>query len=161
MNVEKCATLHNQIFELAWYGSGRTSEQFALNCKPWFELYGAGAQAMRPSLSSDLAAYLERTYVAQGEDFSFFYYVYGLMNPEGLFGDYAAEFINEVWSDEGEQRYAMLYAMNDFGSHGAGLMYVHFLLCGLAELRYNAFSKENQLRPTYFPRDCGSKHPRH
>jgi hypothetical protein len=126
MDIEKCAALHNKIFEFAWYGSGRTSEQFALKCKPWFEFYGAEAEAMRPLLSSDLAAFLERAYVTW-EDPSFFYYVNSIFSPENLFGDYGAEFINEVWSEKDDPRYAVLYASNDFGSHGVGLVYVYFL----------------------------------
>jgi hypothetical protein len=63
MNVGKCVALHNQIFKYGWLGSGRTIEDFEQECKPWFDLWGDEAEALRNTLSPNLVAFLERTFV--------------------------------------------------------------------------------------------------
>jgi hypothetical protein len=119
MNVGKCVALHNQIFKYGWLGSGRTIKDFEQECKPWFDLWGDEAEALRKTLSPNLVAFLERAFVTNA-DHSFFYYVCGLDYPSGLFE--AAECISECYSQDDRTRYIVLYHMNSFGSHNVGLV---------------------------------------
>ncbi|KAF2850137.1 hypothetical protein T440DRAFT_468820 [Plenodomus tracheiphilus IPT5] len=120
MDVDKCVTLHNRILQLGWSGSGRTNEEFGQDCKTWFDYFGPDAEALRDVLSTDLVAFLERAYVTD-DTHSFFYYVGSLHHPSNILA--AADFIKEVWSEDDETRYLVLYAMNMFGSHPVGLIF--------------------------------------
>ncbi|KAH3998352.1 hypothetical protein HBI25_116700 [Parastagonospora nodorum] len=65
-----------------------------------FISFSEGAEAIRRSLSLDLATFIERAYIANNRN-SFFYYAY---------------------SEDDHTRYIALYSTNDFESHPVGLM---------------------------------------
>jgi hypothetical protein len=96
MDVDKCVALHNKIFMHGWLASGKSTEDFERDCTTWFDYYGDEAEALRGTLSLDLAAFLESAYVTK-TDHSFFHYVSGLGYPSGLVE--TAEFFNMAYSD--------------------------------------------------------------
>jgi hypothetical protein len=121
MNVDKCVALHNKILEHGFLQSGRTIEDLQRERKTWFDNYGDKAEAFHGTLSSDLIAFLERVYVTNENNYSFFYYVSCLYWPEGLFED--AQCLNEADYDESSTRYVALYMMNMFSSsHRTGVV---------------------------------------
>jgi hypothetical protein len=119
MDVDKCVALHNKIFMHGWLASGKSTKDFERDCTTWFDYYGDEAEALRDTLSLDLAAFLESAYVAK-TDHSFFHYVAGLDYPSGLFE--TAKFFNIAYSDGDPTRYVALYAINRFASDPVGLM---------------------------------------
>jgi hypothetical protein len=127
MDVERCIALHNEILQHGWIGSGRSPDQLAANCTNWFDYHGASAAALRPSLDSDLILFLERARFPNVENFSFFYWVNNLAWPEYMFEsgelfDTHGYRANAEDSEEWAERFVVLYAMNDFGSHRLGLV---------------------------------------
>ncbi|KAH6182325.1 hypothetical protein HBI61_085030 [Parastagonospora nodorum] len=66
-----------------------------------FISFNEGAEAIRRSLSLDLATFIERAYIANNRN-SFFYYAY---------------------SEDDHTRYIALYSTNDFESHPVGLIF--------------------------------------
>jgi hypothetical protein len=86
-----------------------------------------GLTALRPSLDSDLILFLERARFPNVENFSFFYWVNNLAWPEYMFEsgelfDTHGYRANVEDSEEWAERFVVLYAMNDFGSHRLGLV---------------------------------------
>ncbi|KAH3940458.1 hypothetical protein HBI56_097110 [Parastagonospora nodorum] len=69
-----------------------------------FISFSEGAEAIRRSLSLDLATFIERAYIANNRN-SFFYYVF-----------------KKAYSEDDHTRYIALYSTNDFESHPVGLM---------------------------------------
>ncbi|KAH7134903.1 hypothetical protein B0J11DRAFT_517185 [Dendryphion nanum] len=116
LDYERCASLHNKIVEIGWERSGRDLKD--LEKKNWFERYGEDASSIRSSLSSDLVAFLERTWAVDSNDHSFFYYVWGLQTPKML-----------TWSHQtqndgaGFDRFVTLYSANNMVSHYDGLVF--------------------------------------
>jgi hypothetical protein len=126
MTVERCVVLHNEILQHGWIGSGRSPDQLAANCTHWFDYYGAKAEAVRPNLDPDLIIFLERALLPNVEEFSFFYWVNSLAGPEYMF-EFELSFSYGGMADaedaeEWGERFVVLYAMNDFGSHRLGLV---------------------------------------
>ncbi|KAK7949397.1 uncharacterized protein PG986_010283 [Apiospora aurea] len=112
VNYARCAELHNQILDLG------TRKQLALGdgssnpnpTKPqvrqhpnWFEHWGKRAEAVRPMLSPDLVAFLERAGDA-GDDHSFF-------------------LLRMVEDPADWTRYVTLYSANLLASHPDGLVF--------------------------------------
>lgn len=130
MQVERCVALHNEILRHGWIGSGRNADTFETNCPSWFDYCGTHAEAVRNDLAPDLMEFLKQARIPvlpSGSEFSFSYWVAGLAGPELMFEseetftthvDDAADADDKDW----EKRFVLLYMMNDFGSHGLGLM---------------------------------------
>ncbi|KAK7919973.1 hypothetical protein PG985_007995 [Apiospora marii] len=141
MDYERCAELHNRILDLGTRkqltlgdgGRHHTNSNFAspwhLFKKPappvlkhpnWFERWGKRAEAMRPWMSPDLAAFLERAGDPLDDGHHFFYYVGGLASPDYLFGAQAG------WAQDPKDRfrYVTLYmAGYQFTHHPDGLIF--------------------------------------
>ncbi|KAK8040121.1 hypothetical protein PG993_008532 [Apiospora rasikravindrae] len=126
VNYARCAELHNKILDIGArkqlaLGDGSNSphptKPQARQHPNWFEHWGKRAEAVRPLLSPDLVAFLERAGEA-GDGHSFFYYASGLASPEVMFANQAAMAEDPAdWS-----RYVTLYSATLLASHPDGLV---------------------------------------
>ena len=80
MDSERCAALHNAIFEHAWTSSGRNADDFYRESQTWFEYYPAAPEdRFHPSLQAFLR---EARVLPEGLDQpNFFYNVASLHAP--------------------------------------------------------------------------------
>jgi hypothetical protein len=87
----------------------------------WLDTFGEEAEAVRGDLVPDLVEFLEQArFVYDWEHevhLSFFYWVQNLASP-----DFKFEMQKYEQEKEGETRYLVLYAMNNFTGHFYGLM---------------------------------------
>ncbi|GIC87289.1 uncharacterized protein Aud_003673 [Aspergillus udagawae] len=84
MDHERCSALHNEILYRGWVGSGRRSDE--LPSQTWWD-YNAPPRDTLNRLSPSLVAFLKQARFLPYEenlDYSFFYFVAGLVNSEGL-----------------------------------------------------------------------------
>lgn len=104
------------MLNLGWTGSGKSLDE--LETSTWFDHYGEAAENTRSLLSDDLVAFLERAFVVEHDnEFSLFYYVYGLVQPERLRETFE-------WREEDDTpRYVTLYGANAIASHPEGLVF--------------------------------------
>jgi hypothetical protein len=118
MNVERCLALHDEILRLGWVGSGRSLESLESNCKTWFDMYGAEAEAFRSKLAPDLVEFLEHARIMcdaeSGGDLFFFYWVQNLASPEFMIE------LEDCFEEHGQC--LVLYAMSNFNGHFCGLV---------------------------------------
>ncbi|KAK8092284.1 uncharacterized protein PG998_015116 [Apiospora kogelbergensis] len=131
MDYVRCAELHNRILEIGWArpgkqltigdgsdGSDPTAAHVLQKHPSWFQHWGKRAEAMRPRLSPDLTAFLQRAWVA-GEDHSFFFYVNDITSPSAMW----AHEENMVTDPDDVDRYLTLYSSNLHASHPDGLVF--------------------------------------
>ncbi|KAK6844433.1 hypothetical protein PG995_014543 [Apiospora arundinis] len=131
MDYVRCAELHNRILEIGWarpgkqltIGDGTDNKNHPGAHVPqkhpnWFQHWGKRAEAMRPRLSQDLTAFLERAWVS-GDDHSFFFYVNDLTPPNEMW----AHEENFVRNPDDIDRYLTLYSANVYSSHPDGLVF--------------------------------------
>ncbi|KAK0356092.1 hypothetical protein LTR91_020214 [Friedmanniomyces endolithicus] len=97
MDSDRCAALHNAIYEHGWINSGRTAESFTEQTTTLWEHLDA---EMREKLHPSLQAFLReaRTLLGYGQHTNFFYNVRGLMIA-----------FNKDWYDPDPNRLLTLY----------------------------------------------------
>ncbi|KAK8085930.1 hypothetical protein PG994_000904 [Apiospora phragmitis] len=129
MDYARCAELHNRILDMGirkqlTLGDGRNDSPHSIKSPPvlqhpnWFQHWGKRAEAVRPYLSPNLTAFLERA-GAMGDGHSFFYYVNGLESPDVMWAHQVgmAEDLTDPY------RYVTLYSTNQFASYPDGLVF--------------------------------------
>lgn len=114
-DVERCIALHNEIVMHGWVGSGRDPANFT--GKNWFDRVGDPADRTRDRLSTPLTRFLEGALITDEPNYSFFYYVYGLSYPEGMWS------MHDAFAPHGDpNRYLTLYGATNIASHPEGLV---------------------------------------
>jgi hypothetical protein len=127
MDYERCAALHNAIVKHGWTASGHSLDDLPLttcwgaNEGKWEE----DADRLHPSMIGFLKrAYntelpdTEPVYNFMSRDYKFFYFLQGLIGPQG----YEAYDLADNFGDF-PGNYMTLYTANDdLGSHAQGLM---------------------------------------
>lgn len=106
LDYTRCAVLHNYIIQEGWVGSGRPLDE--LPRESWFEKHGDDAEQIRNRLDPSLASFLEKAYVIDSTQVSFFYWVSKLSNPDELWRNNGPDF-NEPGED---WRFLTLYPTN-------------------------------------------------
>lgn len=81
MNIDRCVSLHNEIFRLGCEGMGYNFSEF--KTKNWFEVMGeVGAEEKRPLLSKEIIKFLERVHA--NNEWNFAYWVDAILPPERI-----------------------------------------------------------------------------
>jgi len=127
LDYERCAALHNAILKHGWTASGRSIDELPLNTcweaneQEWED----NTDRLQPSIIEFLKRAhntelpdTEPLYNFQSRDYKFFYFLDGLVGPQGH--EYYA-----LLDDIGDysDHYMTLYTPNDrLGSHAQGLM---------------------------------------
>lgn len=88
MNWERCAVLHNQIFKLAWEGSGRLID--VIDSRTWWDVYITDDEIearIAKRLTPSLIKFLKHAHAGnQQQNPCFFFYAQGLLG-EGTLGE--------------------------------------------------------------------------
>lgn len=127
LDYERCAALHNAIVKHGWTASGHSIDELPLttcweaNEEEWED----NADRLQPSMIEFLKrAYdtelpdTEPLYNFQSRDYKFFYFLGGLIGPQG---HEAYGLLDDIADYPGH--YMTLYTPNDrLGSHAEGLM---------------------------------------
>ncbi|EFX03592.1 hypothetical protein CMQ_520 [Grosmannia clavigera kw1407] len=116
MNVNRCATLHNQLFDIGQAGLGTSEPAVRQN---WFAFHGDKAEAVRHRLSPSLVAFLEQAWKCSGNGHAFFYYAYGLAYPESMWTTHEIE----AKDSDSPYRYLTLYTATNLASHPEGVVF--------------------------------------
>ena len=126
VDYERCAALHNAIVEHGWTAMGRSLDEMA-GTTLW-ESDAAGWEANVGRLHPSMIEFMKRAlntgfpdtesvYSSEPRDYAFFYYLKGLVWPQGY------TYHDFEWLGEFPGHYMTLYTPNDWlGSHPQGLM---------------------------------------
>jgi hypothetical protein len=130
MDYERCAALHNAIVKHGWTASGHSLDNLPLtacweaNEEDWEDdvdrLHPSMIEFFKRAFDTDLPD-TEPLYNFMSKDYKFFYFLSGLIGPQG----YEAFDLADNFGDF-PGHYLTLYTPNDgLGSHAQGLMYDH------------------------------------